>query len=152
MWEAFLSLKMWKNGQNRFTTTVHGIEIRRQSGKEKILGTAVSKKVMLGHKVKSWKKVHLRTRFGLCSHLSLMFKTIQIDELINDVLLQTPSNRHASIRWPSKTYQQHLWANTGCSQEDLTEAMHDWDELRVRIMEICFSRTTWWWYPPPIYI
>ena len=47
------------------------------------------------------------------------------DELIRDVLLWTPSRGRAKPRRPARTYIQQLCANTGCSLEDLPEAMDE---------------------------
>ena len=48
-----------------------------------------------------------------------------------DVLLWTPPHGRASVGRPTKTYLQRLDTDTGCSQEDLPEAMderHEWRE------------------------
>ena len=50
------------------------------------------------------------------------------DKLISDVLLWTPSHRHASVGRLTKTYLQHLCTDTGFRLEDLLEAMDDRDE------------------------
>ena len=47
------------------------------------------------------------------------------DELISDVLLWTPSHGRAKARRPARTYIQQLCEDTGCSHEDLPEAMND---------------------------
>ena len=56
------------------------------------------------------------------------------DELISDVLLWTPSHGRVKARQPARTYLQQLCAYTGCSPEDLPEAMDDreWWIERVR--------------------
>ena len=45
------------------------------------------------------------------------------DDLISDVLLGTPSHGQAKAGQPARTYIRQLCANTGCSFEDLLEAM-----------------------------
>ena len=49
------------------------------------------------------------------------------DELISNILLWTLSHGQAGVRWPARTYLQQLCTDTGCSLEDLQEAM-DRDE------------------------
>ncbi len=48
-----------------------------------------------------------------------------IAELISDVLLSTPSYGRAKAERPARTYIQQLCEDTGCSPEDLPEAMND---------------------------
>ena len=55
-------------------------------------------------------------------------------ELINDVLLWTPTHGRASIGRPGRTYLHQLCADTGCSLKDLLEAMDDRDRRRNMIM------------------
>ena len=69
------------------------------------------------------------------------------DELVSDVLLWTPTYGRAKAERPARTYIQQLCEDTGCSPEDLPEAMNDrekWQE-RVRDIRAC---GTWWWYCP----
>ena len=47
------------------------------------------------------------------------------DELISDVLPWTPSHGGAKVGRPAGTYTQQLCVDTGCSLEDLPEAMAD---------------------------
>ena len=57
------------------------------------------------------------------------------NKLISDELLSTASHEQAKAGRPARTNIQQLCANTGCSPEDLSEAMDDrerWQE-RVRI-------------------
>ena len=69
------------------------------------------------------------TRHQLYCHLPPITKTIQVrrsrDELICDVLLWTPTYDQAKAGRPAQTYIQQLCENTGCSSEDLPEAMND---------------------------
>ena len=60
------------------------------------------------------------------------------DELISDVFLWTPT--HGLL---AKTYIHQLCADTGCSLEDLPEAMDDrngWQERKLLVINMC-----WWW-------
>ena len=85
---------------------------------------------------KSWQQ-HL-TRHQLYGHLPPITKTIQVrrtrnaghclrsrDELISDVLLWTPTYGRAKTGRPARPYIQQLCEDTGCSPEDLPEAMND---------------------------
>ena len=78
------------------------------------------------------------TRHQLYGRLPPITKTIQArwtrhaghcwrsrDELISDVLLWTPTYGRAKARRPARTYIQQLCEDTGCSPEDLPEAMND---------------------------
>ena len=78
------------------------------------------------------------TRHRLYDHLPPIMKTIQArqtrhaghcwrskDELISDVLLWTPAYGQAKAGRPARTYIQQLCEDTGCSPEDLPEAMYD---------------------------
>ena len=47
------------------------------------------------------------------------------DELISDVLQWTPSHGQAKAGRPARTYIQQLYKDTGCSPEDLAEAMNN---------------------------
>ena len=85
---------------------------------------------------KSWRQHP--TRHQLYGHLPPITKTIQVrrtrhaghywrsrDELISDVLLWTPTYGRAKAGRPTRTYIQQLLEDTGCSPEDLPEAMND---------------------------
>ena len=98
-------------------------------------------------------------RHRLYGHLPPITKTIQVrrtrhaghcwrsrDELISDVLLWTPTYGRAKAGRPARTYIQQLCEDTGCSPEDLPEAMNDREKWRERVMDICVSGTTWWWW------
>ena len=99
------------------------------------------------------------TKQKLYGHLPFITKTIQIrrtrraeqcyrckDELISDVLQWTPSHGRTKVGRPARTYIQQLCVDTGCSLENLPEAMDDRDEWRERVREICASSVTWWWW------
>ena len=103
---------------------------------------------------KSWRQHSKKQQ--LCGHLPLITKTIQVRrtrhagyswrsryELISDVLLWTPSYGRAKAGRPARTYIQQLYANTGCSLEDLYEAIDDREGWRERIREIRADGTTW---------
>ena len=104
---------------------------------------------------KSWKQHP--TRHQLYGHLPPITKTIQDkrtrhaghcwrsrDELISDVLLWTPTYGRAKAGRPAQTYIQYICEDTGCSPEDLPEAMND--RWRERVRDIRAGGTTWWWY------
>ena len=78
------------------------------------------------------------TKQQLYGHLPPITKTIKIrrtrhagycwrsrDEPISDVLLWTPSHGRVKAGRPARTYIEQLCADTGCSPEDLPEAMDD---------------------------
>ena len=86
---------------------------------------------------KSWQQHP--TRHQLYGHLPPITKTIQVrqtrdaghcwrsrDDLISDVLLWTPTYGRAKAGRPARTFIQQLCEDTGCSPEDLPEAMDDW--------------------------
>ena len=106
---------------------------------------------------KFWRQ-HLK-RYQLYGHLSPITKAIQArrtwhaghywrsrDELISDVLLWTPTHGRAKAERPARTYIQQLCEDTGCSPEDLPEAMNDREKWRERVTDIRASGTTWWWW------
>ena len=105
---------------------------------------------------KSWKQHP--TKQQLYGHLPSITKTIQIiwtryaghcwrsrDEIIRDVLLWTPSHGWAKAGRPARTYIQQLCEDTGCSPEDLLEAMNDRKKWRERVRDICADGMTRWW-------
>ena len=96
---------------------------------------------------KSWRQHP--TKPQLYSHLPPITKTIKVrrtrhaghcwrrwDELIWDVLLWNPSYGRVKARLPARTYIQQLCEETGCSSEDLPEAMNDREECRKRVRDI----------------
>ena len=106
---------------------------------------------------KSWRQHP--TKQQLYGHLPLIMQTIKIkwtrhaghcwrsrDDLISDVLQWTPSHRQAKAERPAQTYIQQLCANTGCSSEDLLEAMNDREGWREKIRDIHADGATWWWW------
>ena len=68
------------------------------------------------------------------------------DELISDVLLWTPSHRRAKAGRPARTYIQQHCADTGCSPEDLPEAIDDRERWWERVRDIRADTVTWWWW------
>ena len=106
---------------------------------------------------KSWRQHP--TKHQLYGHLPPITKTIQVrwsrhaghcwrsrDELISDVLLWTPTYGRAKAGWQARTYIQQLCEDTGCSPEDLPEAMNDREEWWERVRDIRAGGTTWWWW------
>ena len=106
---------------------------------------------------KSWWQHH--TRLQLYGHLPPIKKTMQFrrtrhaghywrskDELISDLLLWIPAYGRAKNGRPARTYIQQLREDTGCSSEDLPEAMNDKEKWRERARDIRASGTTWWWW------
>ena len=68
-------------------------------------------------------------------------------ELISGVLRWTPSHGRAKSGRPARTYIQQLWRDTGCSPEDLPEAMNNREEWRERVRDIRAGGTIrWWWH------
>ena len=113
---------------------------------------------------KSWRQHP--TRHQLYGHLPPITKSIQVrrtrhaghcwrsrDELISDGLLWTPIYGRAKAGRPARTYIQQLCEDTGCSPEDLPEAMNDREKWREKVRDICACGTTrWWWWYIYIYI
>ena len=112
---------------------------------------------------KSWRQHP--TRHQLYAHLPPITKTIQVrrtryaghcwrskDVLISDVLLWTPTYSLAKAGRPARTYIQQLCEDTGCSPEDLPEAMNDREKWRERVRDIRAGGATWWswWWQFPL--
>ena len=106
---------------------------------------------------KSWRQ--RPTKHQLYSHPPPITKTIQVrrtrhaghcwgsrDELISDVLPWTPTYGRAKAGRPARTYIQQLCEDTGCSPEDLPEAMKDREKWRERVRDIRAGSMTWWWW------
>ena len=98
-------------------------------------------------------------RHQLYCHLPPVTKTIQVrrtrhaghcwrrkDELISDVLLWSPAYDQAKAGRPARTYIQQLCEDTGCSPEDLPEAMNDREKRWERVRDIRAGGITWWWW------
>ena len=99
------------------------------------------------------------TRHQQYGHLPPITKTIQVrrtrhaghcwgskDELISDVLLWTHTYGRAKAGRPARTYIQQFCEDTGCSLEDLPEAMNDRKKWRGRVRDIRAGGTTWYIY------
>ena len=99
------------------------------------------------------------TKYQLYGHLPPITKTIQVrrtrhaghcwrsrDELISDALLWTPTYGRAKACRLARTYIQQLCEDTGCSPEDLPEAMDNIEKCRERVRDIRAGGTTWWWW------
>ena len=67
-------------------------------------------------------------------------------ELISDVLQWTPTYGRAKAGRPARTYIQQLCEVTGCSPEDMPEAMNDREKWRERVRDIRAGGMTWWWW------
>ena len=106
---------------------------------------------------KSWREHP--TKHQLYGHLPPISKTIQVrqtrhggycwrsrGELISDELQWTPTYGRAKAGWPARTYIQQLSEDTGCSPEDLPEAMNDREKWRERVKDVSAGGTTWWWW------
>ena len=106
---------------------------------------------------KSWRQ-HT-TKHQLYGHRPPITKTIQVrrtghaghcwrsrDELISDVLLWTPTYGRAKAGGLARKYIQQLCEDTGCSPDDLPEAMNDREKWRERVRDIRASGTTWYIY------
>ena len=112
---------------------------------------------------KSWRQHP--TKHKLYGHLPPIMKTIQVrrtrhtghcwrsrDKFISDVLLWTPIYSWAKAGRPARTYIQQLCEDTGCSPEDLPEAMNNREKWWERVGVIHAGGTTWWWWYIYIYI
>ena len=106
---------------------------------------------------KSWRQHP--TKHQLYGHLPPIMKAIQVrrtrhaghcwrsrEELISDVLLWTHTYGRAKAGRPARTYIQQLCEDTGCSPEDLPEAMNDREGWRGRFRDIHAGGTTRWWW------
>ena len=67
-------------------------------------------------------------------------------KLISDILQWTPLHEREKAGRPARTYIQQLYADTGCSLEDLPEVMDDREEWWERVRETNTGSMTWWWY------
>ena len=106
---------------------------------------------------KSWRQYP--TRHQLYGHLPPITKTIQVrwtrhaghcwrgrDELISDVFLWTPTYGLAEAGRTARLCIQQLCEDTGCSPEDLPEAMNEKEKWRERVRDIRACGTIWWWW------
>ena len=92
-------------------------------------------------------------------YLPLITKTIKIrwtrhaghclrsrGELISDVFSWTSTHGRANAGWPAWTYIQQLCVDTGCSLEDLSEAMDNREGWLETVSDIRADGATWWWW------
>ena len=101
---------------------------------------------------KSWRQHP--TKHQLYGYLPPITKTIQVRQTRHaghcwrsrDELLWTSTYGRAKAGRPARTYIQQLCEDTGCSPEDLPEAMNDREKWRERVRDIRASGTTWWWW------
>ena len=106
---------------------------------------------------KSWKQHPMK--YQLYGHLPPIRKTIQVrrtrhaghcwrsrDVLISEVILWTTTYDRAKAGRPARTYIQQLCEDTGCSPEDLAEAMNNREKWWARVRYIRASGTAWWWW------
>ena len=59
---------------------------------------------------------------------------------------------YGPLHMAQQAYIQQLCEDTGCSPEDLPEAMNNSEEKRKKIRDIRASGMTWWWWYMHIYI
>ena len=78
-------------------------------------------------------------------HNMLVHQLTYYYQLISNVLLWTPTYGRAKTGRPARPYIQQLCEDTGCSLEDLPEAMNDREKWRERVRDIHAGGTTWWW-------
>ena len=106
----------------------------------------------------NYKRILRATPPQLHGHPPPITKTIQVrrtrheghcwrsrDKLIRDVLLWTPSYDRTKAGQPARTDIHQLCEDTGCSSEDLPEAMNDREECRERVRDNRAGGMTWWW-------
>ena len=104
---------------------------------------------------KSWRQHPIKHQ--LYGHLPPITKTIKTRRTRHagqcwrsrDVLIRSrddPIYGRAKAGRPARTYIQQLCEDTGCSPEDLPEAMNDREKWRERVKDIRASGTTWWWW------
>ena len=99
------------------------------------------------------------TKQQLYVHLPPTTKTIKLrrirqaghcwrsrEEPISDVLLWNPSHGRAKAGRSAWTYIQQLCTDTGCSPEDLLEAMDDREGWWERVRGIQTDSARWWWW------
>ena len=79
--------------------------------------------------------------FFLNKEIKIKFYKILL-QLLSDVLLWTPAYGQAEAGRPARTYIQQVCEDTGCSPEDLPEAMNDKEKWWERVRDIHASGTT----------
>ena len=102
-------------------------------------GVASTKQQLYGHQLPITKTIKVRrTR-----HAGHRWRSR--DLLISDVLW-TPSYGQARAGRPARTYIEQLCEDTGCSPEELPEAMNNREEWLERVRNIRAGGTTRWWW------
>ena len=99
------------------------------------------------------------SKHQLYGHLPPITKTIKVrqtrhaehcwrsrDELISDELLWTPTYGRVKRGRSARTYIRQLCEDTGCSPEDLPEAMNDREKWQQMVRDIRAGGMTWWWW------
>ena len=88
------------------------------------------------------------TKQQLYGHLPLIMKTIQVRRTRHAgyVLLWTPSHGRTKTGWSAWTYIQQLCTDTGCSPEDLLEAIDNREGWWERVRDIRADGVTWCWW------
>ena len=97
------------------------------------------------------------TKQQLYGQLPPIMKTIQVrqtrhvehcwrcgDEFISNILLWTPSHERTKAVRSARIYIQQLWADRGCSLEDLPRVIDDRDGWWERVRKIRAGGVTWW--------
>ena len=87
-----------------------------------------TKQLLYGHLPPITKRIRQTRHAGHCWRSR--------NELIRDVLLETPSHSRAKAGRPARTYLQQFCVDTGCCPEDLPETMDDREGWRERVREI----------------
>ena len=160
MEENLIKINKWKPRWFSFHTPVYDMERRlfwtlTKRLKKKLEGNYT--RMLRAILNKSWQQHP--TRHQLYGQLPPITKTIKArrtrhaghcwrskDELISDVPLWTPAYGQAKAGRQARTYIKQLCEDTGCSPEDLPEAINDREKWRERVWDIRASGTTWWWY------
>ena len=98
---------------------------------------------------KSWKQHFTKQQLMATYHPSQRPSKLDEQDMwdtsggASNVVLWTPLHGCASVGRPARTYLQQLCMDTGCSLEDLPEAMGDRRMASER--EIYAYSMTWWW-------
>ena len=97
---------------------------------------------------KSWRQHTTR-------HLPPITKTIQVKRTRHAGHCwrsRDPANGREKAGRPARTYIQQLCEDTGCSPEDLPEAMNDREKWQERVRDIRAGGKTWWYIYIYIYL
>ena len=109
--------------------------------KQKFLHTAAMSVLLYGRTTwNAWRKSYMAT-----THKKKFFKHI----FSSKTKKKTKKKKfmlNYRVGWPAWTYIQQLCKDTGCSLENLPEAMNDREKWRERVRDIRAGSTTWWWW------